>query len=617
MSGSGDSLVGWVIAAGVTLVVSIAAASPHGYWLDGNEFVAASTWLGIAHPPGQPLAVLLGYVCTLVPIGSLAFRVAIASSLVAALAVVFLFRAIEGTLAVVGVSTGSGRAPLALAGTLLLAGSTGFLFQAVRPEVYALQAALVFFVLDQLVRFHRSRPAQDWRPLYLSAVALGLAITNHHFLAFLLLPAVAPAWAIAFREGGLRPLGVGGALATLGATGYAYLPARAAAAPLLNLGDPDSLSRFYWVVSAEVYQKNQGTGVPEPMIDRFLDVAVRFHEEFHLAAIVAALVGAYVVLRIRRARGVGLLWVTVLVVFAAARGWLGFVRSNPDATGYLLPAFGALVALATAALAALLTVLAPLIRRARLTRVFWLLPAACLAVVWQGTSSASLAAFSDSDAFCEAERRTLPARAVLFVQDPQTAFRLFGAQATMGFRPDVTVVPFPFVGYPGVVNQLAQSEPLLTPVLRDVFHMGYPTVSAMQDIPKQRPLFLQLGARTPASTYRTLVPSYSYFSVLDSDAYDEDRRPGRLQQDKGWQLLEGLLPPSPDFETKRKLLWRSYHEALYFASVGKVEAATLSAERGLALFPETRLRDLVSALSQVEEGTPLDIEPFMLNERWP
>src|SRR5687768_6470191 len=86
----------WAMAAfGVPLAFYIATASGHGYWLDGGEFVAASESLGIAHPPGQPLAAIVGKAFCMLPFGPLAFRVALASAVAAAFASMFFMRALE------------------------------------------------------------------------------------------------------------------------------------------------------------------------------------------------------------------------------------------------------------------------------------------------------------------------------------------------------------------------------------------------------------------------------------------------------------------------------------------------------------------------------------------
>jgi len=54
--------------------------------VDSGELIVAARSLGVAHPPGFPLYVLLAHLATLVPIGSVAVRVNFASALFAALA---------------------------------------------------------------------------------------------------------------------------------------------------------------------------------------------------------------------------------------------------------------------------------------------------------------------------------------------------------------------------------------------------------------------------------------------------------------------------------------------------------------------------------------------------
>ena len=606
-------LVALALAAGVPGVGYLATASAHGYWLDGDEFIAASVGLGVSHPPGQPLAALVGAGLGLVPIGSLSFRIAVASALAAAAAALLLFRAIDWTVRSLGIVADGVAVPLALGATWLVAGSHGFWFQAVRPEVYALQAVLVFGAIERLVAFEARWPTTDVRPLYTAALMLGLGMANHHLLAFLVLPAMAPSVARVWRTRGARSVGWLALGVTAGLTTYLYLPLRAATSPPLNLGNPTSLERLFWVVSAKVYQTNQGTHLEEPMFDRFADVAVGIVETLHWLPVLLALCGSYVLLRAPGARRVGAVWVAVLLVFCAARGWLGFVRSNPDALGYLIPALGAFGALAAAFVAAVLSVVAGATedrppRRAVVASL--LLAVLGFAQLYRTIDRSTLAAFADNDGFTEVDRRTLPSRAVLLLHDPQTAFRWFGARASQGLRPDVVPIPLPFLNYPGVANALADQHPELGPLLRAYLLDGHLEPPELQNLSRQRPVQVELDVRVPPSLYSSLVPGASYFRVLTDRAYAEDRRPGRLASDKGWQLLGRVLRRELDVETQRRLLWRSYNDALYYASVGEFEAARIAADRGLALFPQAQpLRGLRAA---TEGGTPFDVAPFRL-----
>src|SRR5690606_9427087 len=256
------------------LALYIATASGHGYFLDAGELVAAATDLGISHPPGHPLSGLVTFLATLLPFGPLAFRVALASAIFAAVGALFFHRALVHTVEAIGVRSALLSVPLALSGTLLLASCTGYLLQAVRPEVYALQAALLFAIIERLVVLERFGPSGDHAALYDAALCFGLALANHHFLAFLLLPAAAPTLARVVVARGVRPLAIGAGFSLVGLSTYLYLPLRAAAEPFLALGSPTTLSRFYWVISAQAFQQTHDIEAA-PLVERVLDVFVQ------------------------------------------------------------------------------------------------------------------------------------------------------------------------------------------------------------------------------------------------------------------------------------------------------------------------------------------------------
>jgi tetratricopeptide (TPR) repeat protein len=69
-----------------SLVVYTCTLAPAVTLVDSGELIVAARSLGIAHPPGFPLYVLLAHLATLVPIGGVAVRVNFASALFAALA---------------------------------------------------------------------------------------------------------------------------------------------------------------------------------------------------------------------------------------------------------------------------------------------------------------------------------------------------------------------------------------------------------------------------------------------------------------------------------------------------------------------------------------------------
>jgi hypothetical protein len=70
------SYVSAAIAAGLVMVLYVLTLSPETAMWDTSEYIAAAYTLGIPHPPGNPMFVLLGRVFTLLPIApSIAMRV--------------------------------------------------------------------------------------------------------------------------------------------------------------------------------------------------------------------------------------------------------------------------------------------------------------------------------------------------------------------------------------------------------------------------------------------------------------------------------------------------------------------------------------------------------------
>jgi tetratricopeptide (TPR) repeat protein len=69
-----------------SLIVYARTLAPTVTLIDSGELIVAASSLGVAHPPGFPLYVLLAHLATRVPVGSVAVRVNFASALFAALA---------------------------------------------------------------------------------------------------------------------------------------------------------------------------------------------------------------------------------------------------------------------------------------------------------------------------------------------------------------------------------------------------------------------------------------------------------------------------------------------------------------------------------------------------
>ena len=155
----------------VVLAVYTATLAPSIGIGDSGEFATAASVLGVAHPPGFPLYVLLGKLFTFLPFGSVAWRVNFMSAFFGALGVVFialiLFRLTRSHV-------------IAAACALLLAFSEIYWSQSVEAEVYTLNAFFVALLVYLLLHFTRSRSLTT---LSWFSFLYGLSIANHTMVA--------------------------------------------------------------------------------------------------------------------------------------------------------------------------------------------------------------------------------------------------------------------------------------------------------------------------------------------------------------------------------------------------------------------------------------------------
>lgn len=186
------------------LVVYLVTLTPTVPFWDSGEFIATSYVLGIPHPPGTPLYVLLGRVMTLVPFGSIAQRVNGLSALTAAVAVALTYLVAARILAGFGPPFGrSGDdrpprpAPLGRFGAaiaaLTMAFSETYWFNAIEAEVYALAAMVmvgtVYLMLkwrdERLSGGERARHATNIVVLVFYMLALSIAFHMGTIIVFL------------------------------------------------------------------------------------------------------------------------------------------------------------------------------------------------------------------------------------------------------------------------------------------------------------------------------------------------------------------------------------------------------------------------------------------------
>jgi hypothetical protein len=300
------------VVAFVWLIYILTLAPTVTFW-DAGEFIAAAKVLGIPHPPGTPLFVMVAHVwAMLIPVGEYAVRTNLLSALMSALGAGCFFLVVRRSLEAIGEGLDPRAARLLATGGAAAAAVIGaFTFtnwqNSNETEVYAVATFTIAAVcwLCQVWRARRGTQTGD-RILLLIVYLGGISVANH-LLALLAGPAVvmfllavlreAPAgspaerrreWALAAVVAGAWALlmgsglgstsltilgalcfaaaaafalsaGAGGfalaalAVAAVGLTPYLYLFIRSAQSPILNEAAPSTWHALLAVIRRAQY----------------------------------------------------------------------------------------------------------------------------------------------------------------------------------------------------------------------------------------------------------------------------------------------------------------------------------------------------------------------------
>ncbi|MDX1415463.1 MAG: DUF2723 domain-containing protein [Candidatus Promineifilaceae bacterium] len=369
----------------------IAAALPTIYLLtmpqavgsaDTFEFQVVIPQMGIAHPTGYPLYLLLGRLFAFIPYGTMAWRINLASAVFATLAAALLY--------LTGLRLLQRPLPALLAAVLL--GLTPVLWsQAIEAEVYALHALFICSTLWLLVVIiGRSDLAQKctedvlaWPPgtnlqrlIVLVSLLLGLGLTNHLTTLFLFPPAIVAIW-LAYgpclrQQNWKENLGL--MLKALAAfllplLLYAYLPLRWSALHDESMG----LARFVdWVIGGRFQGALQLTAWLNDLT-RYEVVGRLILSNWGWFNLVLVGTGViYLLLRRRR---------TALVLLLT---WLGFIYYAlnylvPDLAVFIIPAHIVMALFWAAGVTAVIAIISGLLKRWR--KDTWQIPLGIMAVL--------------------------------------------------------------------------------------------------------------------------------------------------------------------------------------------------------------------------------------------
>jgi hypothetical protein len=210
---------------------------------DGAEFITVASVLGVPHPPGYPLFTILGHIFSLVPLGSIPFRVNLLSVVCDSLAVGIVYLSALRL-------TYSRLAAMTVA--LVLMVNPVFWTWSLSAEVFPLNNLLTALLIFLLVTWHQQ--PERGRVLVASFFVAGVALTNQQTIILL-----APAFAFVLWEGRSmlrkrpRLIAIGAAAFIIGLLPYLYIPWASSRHPAYNWGNISSLPDFVSFLTRKVY----------------------------------------------------------------------------------------------------------------------------------------------------------------------------------------------------------------------------------------------------------------------------------------------------------------------------------------------------------------------------
>jgi tetratricopeptide (TPR) repeat protein len=252
-----------VVAAAVFLftlsIYTITLNSSVPFW-DAGEFIATSYVLGIPHPPGTPLYVLIGRIFSMVPFGTPVFMVNWLSAFASALAMLFTFLLTVAYMRRCQERTRTGADEIiawtaGVCAALFAAFSNTFWESAVEAEVYALSSWMQVFILWLGLKWWEGLDRGEGDNRLLVAMYLCFLTVGIHLGTFLVLPALVLLvlmvnWRTLITPRNMAWVAV---LAVVGLSVHLYLYIRAKANPPINEGDPETWESLRALLMREQY----------------------------------------------------------------------------------------------------------------------------------------------------------------------------------------------------------------------------------------------------------------------------------------------------------------------------------------------------------------------------
>lgn len=250
-------LMAGLVALGALLLYIVTLAPTTQFW-DTSEYIAAAYVLGIPHPPGNPLFVILAHAWGLIPwAAAYATRINLFAAATSAVAAGCWFLIGERWLRPIVPGTWPRRLA-ALAGAIVSATAfTVWNQSVVNEKVYTVSLASIALVLWLIVRWGDQTNA-DRRDHHLLVIVYILALTaTNHLMGLLVGPAVLVYVLYTDPKALFNPRFIVAALivGAVGVSVWAFLYIRAHFYPAINEGEPTTWDALKAVLNREQYGK--------------------------------------------------------------------------------------------------------------------------------------------------------------------------------------------------------------------------------------------------------------------------------------------------------------------------------------------------------------------------
>src|SRR5437763_2881722 len=234
-------LAGGIVSLCVLALYLITLAPSTAMW-DTSEYIAAAYTLGLPHPPGNPLFVLIGRVFTIIPLfgPNVATRINVLAALCSAVSAGMWFLITERVLVGWFPERWQRITGVTLAAVIGATAFTVWNQSVVNEKVYTVSLVGIAIISWLMIRWSDEPDGRKAdRILVLVAYIIGLGYANHP-AGFLVAPAVVAAVLIRKPLTLLRwrLLLAGLAAFLIGLSPFVYQPIRAAHFPAINEGEP-------------------------------------------------------------------------------------------------------------------------------------------------------------------------------------------------------------------------------------------------------------------------------------------------------------------------------------------------------------------------------------------